>query len=338
MISLAAAGITLSLDRWKSRLGIVTRLLPLALVALLGMLTWRQSHLYVDPIALYQATLRNNPDCWMAHNNLGNVLLRKGQVDEATAHYRKVLELLPADADAQNNLGNALLAQGAAAEAITYYRKSLDLRPNDADTHNNLGSALVRVGLLDAAIPHFQKALELRSGHAERHDAEIHYNLGNALLRNRQIDEATAHYRKAIEISPDYVEAHANLAIALQVQGRFAEAINEYEKTLVIAPPSVPIRNNLAGLLATSPDLSLRNGDRAVQVAQQAVQLSGGKDAMIFRTLAAAYAESGQFPEAVAAAEKALQVAAGENGEAWVNAVQREIESYRAHQRPPVER
>jgi tetratricopeptide (TPR) repeat protein len=335
VIVLVAAGVTLFLDHWKDRHLLFVRLVPVMLVLGLGVLTWQQSHLYADPITLYQATLSDNPDCGMAHNNLGNVLLRKGEVNEATAHYRKVLQMLPDDADAHNNLGNALVQQGALAEAITHYRKALELRPNDADAENNLGSALVREGLIDAAIPHFQKALHLRENHAGKGEAEIRYNLGNALLRNHQIDEAAAQYQKAVEIFPGYAEAHTNLGIAAQLQSRFAQAIGEYEKTLQIDPQSLPTRNNLAALLATCPDVSLRNGARAVQIAQQAVQFSGGRDPISFRSLAAAYAETGRFAEAVAAGEKALQLAPAEESDSWVAAVQRELESYRAHERPP---
>lgn len=332
VITLVAAAITLLLNRWQDRHRLITGLVPAFIVIALALMTWRQAHLYADPVTLYQATLSDNPDCWMVHNNLGNVLLKSGAVDEATAHYRKVLQLLPDDADAHNNLGNALVQQGAPAEAITHYRKALDLRPNDADAENNLGSALVREGLLDAAIPHFEKALELRADRADRHTAEIHYNLGNALLHQREIDRGVAHYRKAIEISPDYAEAHTNLGIAYQLQERFSAAIAEYEKTLAIAPDSVPTRNNLAALLATCPDTSLRNGTRAIQVAQQTVRLSGGNDPMAFRTLAAAFAETRQFAEAIAAAEKALQLATRQDNDSLSNAVQRELESYRAHQ------
>jgi tetratricopeptide (TPR) repeat protein len=334
VIALFAAAITLSFNRWKDRHPLPARLVPVVPVIVLGLLTWRQAHLYADPVTLYQATLSDNPDCWMAHNNLGNVLLKSGAIDQATAHYRKVLQLLPDDADAHNNLGNALVQQGAPAEAITHYRRALDLRPYDADAENNLGSALVSEGLLDAAIPHFQKALELRSDRADRHTAEIHYNLGNALLHSRAIDLGVMHYKKAIELSPDYAEAHANLGIAYQLQERFADAISEYEKTLVIAPNSVTPRNNLAALLATCPDLSLRNGPRAIQVAQQAVRLSGGNDPMALRTLAAAFAETGQFAEAVGAAEKALQLAAEQSNDSLSNALQRELEIYRTRQRP----
>jgi tetratricopeptide (TPR) repeat protein len=188
--------------------------------------------------------------------------------------------------------------------------------------------------LTDAAITHFQKALDLRSGHTDRENAEIHYNLGNALLRNRQIDDAIVHYQNAIEISPDYVEAHGNLGIAFQMQERFDQAILEYEKTLLIAPQSLPTRNNLASLLATCPDLSLRNGAKAVQVAQEGVRLSGANDPMPLRTLAVALAETGQFTEAIAAAERALQLATQQHNDSLSSAVLRELESYRAHQRP----
>jgi tetratricopeptide (TPR) repeat protein len=334
VIALVAAGIVLAIDRWKSRFSILASVLPIALVVLLGALTWKQSRLYADPITLYRSTIERNPDCWMARNNLGNVLLQKGELEEALAHLQRSVELRPDDAEIQNNFGNALLRRGDVAEATAHYRKALDLRPDDAATHNNLGSALVRQGLTAAAIEHFQRALQLGSAFADRQNAEIHYNFGNALLQDRQIDEAIAQYRKAISLSPDYVEAHANLGAALQMQMRFADAIAEYERTLQIAPQSGPIRNNLATLLATCPDLSIRNGPRAVQVAQQALELSDGKDARIFRTLAAAYAESGQFAEAANAAEQALQLAGDQAADSWRAAVRAEMESYRAGHRP----
>lgn len=332
IITPVAAGIALLLDLCHDRHRLRARLVSVFLVTALALLTWRQAHLYADPVTLYQATLSDNPDCWMAHNNLGNALLKSGAIDQATAHYRKVLQLLPEDADAHNNLGNALVQQGAPAEAITHYRKALDLRPNDADAENNLGSALVREGLLDAAISHFEKALALRSNLADRQTAEIHYNLGNALLHQREIDRGIAHYQKAIELSPDYAEAHTNLGIAYQLQGRFAGAIAEYERALVIAPQSVPTRNNLAALLATCPDASLRNGAKAIKVAQEAVRLSNGDDPMALRTLAAAFAEVGQFAQAVDVAQKAAQLATQQGNDSLSNALQRELESYRAHQ------
>src|SRR5260370_21042582 len=66
---------------------------------------------------------------------------------------------------------------------------------------------------------------------------------------------------------------------------------------------------NLGWLLATWGDPSVRNGERAVEVAARAELLSGGEDPLILHTLAAAYAENGQFSQAVETAQRALQLA-----------------------------
>src|SRR5204862_286353 len=89
-------------------------------VATLWALTWRQSAMYGDIEALWRTTLRKNPDCWMAHNNLGIVLFQKGEIDEAVSHYRITLNLQPDFWDADYNLGTALLKKGEIDEAIAY--------------------------------------------------------------------------------------------------------------------------------------------------------------------------------------------------------------------------
>ena len=103
-----------------------------------------------------------------AHNNLGNVLAGRGQVDEAIAHYQKALEIKPDYAEAHNNLGNALAGRGQVDEAIAHYQKALEIKPDYADAHNNLGNALAGRGQVDEAIAHYQKALEIKPDDAGR--------------------------------------------------------------------------------------------------------------------------------------------------------------------------
>jgi Flp pilus assembly protein TadD len=301
---------------------------------LLGALTWRQCAMYSDEETLWRTTIAKKPCSWMARNNLGGLLLQEHRFDEALWEYREILETLPNDPYAHYNLATALLRKGEVSEAIAEYRKVVELRPNDPRVRFSLGSALLRQGELDEAISHFEKALELRSDATDKakRNADVHFNLGNAFFRKRQADEAILHFQKAVEARPDFADAHANLGTVLLFQRRSGEAIVEYEKALELAPRSITIRNNLAQLLATCPDLSVRNGSKALQIAQESVQLSAGKDPMSFRVLASAYAENGEFPEAVAAAEKALGLAG--NDSSLVDAIQREMESYRAHQRP----
>ena len=94
----------------------------------------------------------------------------------------------------------------------------------------------------------------------------------------------------------------------------------------------MPAQNNLAWALATNPDPSLRNGMKAIELAQQANEFTGGKNLLILRTLAAAYAEGGQFTNALATAGQALQLAATEHNAPMINDLQAEIKLYEAGQ------
>jgi spermidine synthase len=123
------------------------------------------------------------------------------------------------------------------------------------------------------------------------------------------VDEGIAEYQKALQIESDYAEAHNNLGAALVRKGRMAEAITQYQKALAIEPADPKTQNNLALLLATGGEASLRNGDKAVQLARQANELADGKNPLFLRTLAAAFAEAGRFGDAVQSAQRAIGLA-----------------------------
>ena len=149
-----------------------------------------------------------------------------------------------------------------------------------------------------------------------------------AFLEKGEIDAAIFHCRAALLIQPENADAHTNLAIAADEKGQKAEAIQHYEKALAISPQSVSALTNLAWLLATCSDASFRNGTRAVELAGQANQLSGGTNTLVLRTLAAAYAESGQFGKAIEIARAALQLARTQGDNSLASAFQQEIPLY----------
>jgi len=126
IIALAAAALT-SLPRRASQA------LSVAVLAILAALTWKQSHLYADAETLYRATLRGNPGCWMAYNNLSGLLIAGGAADEAAGLARNALELRPDYPEAHNNLALALARSGQVEEAIAHYRKAVDLSPGYAE-------------------------------------------------------------------------------------------------------------------------------------------------------------------------------------------------------------
>jgi len=157
-----------------------------------------------------------------------------------------------------------------------------------------------------------------------------HYTLGNGLLQRGQVEEAMAQFQKALEIKPDYTEAHNNLGCAFLRKGQVNKAMAHFQKALELQPDNVEVQNNLAWMLATAPNASLRNGVKAVGLAQRANQLSGGQVPVFIGTLAAAYAEAGRFPEAVTTARQALQLATGQTSPAAVDALRTQIGLYQA--------
>ena len=309
--------------------GVFTRARPFILsaaacaAAVLWALTWRQSAMYGDIEALWRTTLAKNPNCWMAHNNLGIVLFQKGEIDEAVSHYRTTLNLQPDFWDADYNLGTALLKKGEIDEAIAYCTRAVTIAPNDPDAQVALGNSLAQKERVDDAIAHYKKALAIRPDYFI-----AHYALGHIFLEKGEIDAAVFHSRAAVSIQPQNTDAHTNLAVAFDEKGQIAEAIKQYEQALEISPQSVAAANNLAWLLATNPDASIRHRDRALELATRANQLSGGGNATVLRTLAAAYANAGQFSRAVEVGQIALSLT--DRQSPLAKALQQEIAGYQA--------
>jgi len=337
-LTLFAAGMTMALDSIAPGKVLLRPTISFLLLLTLGALSWRQCRDYRDIETLWRTTIARNPDCWMAYSNLGSFLSARGNVDEAIRDFRKALELWPNQSKDHNNLGKALVQKGRIAEAMDHFQTALRVSPEDPDTESNIGAASLQQGDADEAISHLRRAVEKWPRHAQGHinlgnallqnreidaaiaeyektlalpfdHAESHYSIGTALRQKGDVEEAIVHYRKALELRPDYANAHNNLGNALRQQGRTEEAVHEYEAALKSEPDSILAGNNLAWILATSPNASVRDGAKAVQLAQQANRLSGGSDPIILHTLAAAYAENRQFSEAVNAAQRALELA-----------------------------
>ena len=329
------------------------------LLVSIGSLTWRQTAEYRDLFALYTATLQKNPDCWMAHYNLGIVLSEQGEADQAIDHYRRAVALRPDYAEAHYNLGRLLVEHGQLADAIAHYERAAAINPADAEAQNNLGVTLFGIGRPDDAIAHYQKALEIRPDYAEascnlanalitkddfdgaiaRYTAclaaipdqeEAQYNLASALLRKGRTDEAIIQYQKVLQMQPESADAHANLGIAWLAKGRVRDAMEEYTKALQISPENLAALSNLAWLLATSPDPTLRNGSEAVRLAERADSTSSRSDKhpTVLRILAAAYAEAGQFTEARETAQHALEAANIQGNTTLAEALQGELALY----------
>ncbi len=259
-----------------------------------------QTSYWKNSETLWSHTLAVTSDNDVAHNNLGFLFLRSGELDKAISEFQAALDIRSKNPQTHYNLGAALI-------------------------QNNLGNAFARKQLWDEAIDHLQEAERLRPDYAD-----AYFNLGSVLFQQGRIDQAIAQWRKALAIRPSDAEAHRNVANALRKQGNIKAAIAEYEQALNITPEDIVTLNNLAWILATSSDASLRDGARSVALAIKAVQASGGKDPNFVRTLAAAHAEAGQFAEAVATGETAKALATTQEKPELAARLEEEIARYRA--------
>jgi tetratricopeptide (TPR) repeat protein len=281
--------------------------------------------------AKWKQVLEIRPDDVLANKNLGMTLLLTGHRDAGITHFqkateiqlRKALETEPRSAPPYNNLGKFLLAAGRVDEAITNFRKAAQLKPGFAAAHSNLGSALAVKGRVDEALAELRKALECDSGYAP-----AYYNLGLVLMRRGETEEAIRQWRKALEINPRYAEVHDSLGNALYARGRVAEALAQWRDGIRLQPNDVPALRQAAWVLATCPERSIRNGSEAVALAVRAIQLSGGKDAAVLDTLAAAYAETGRFADAALTARRALALATEKNQQVLAQALKSRIVLY----------
>jgi Flp pilus assembly protein TadD len=257
------------------------RPVAMASVLTLSVLTFHRAQVFATEENLLRDTLAKNPASSEAHNDLGVILARKKAGPEATAHFVAAVQSNPNHAGARLNLGQALALAGRFAEAEAHLRAAVKLEPADPLAHKCLAEALIRQGRNREAIVQLHLALCLKA------DTRTRLDLAGLLFQAGHHRRAAGQFRRALLTNPDLLE---------------------------------PL-NNLAWLLATSADDTVRDGTQAIRHAERACRLTRFEHTGMISTLAAAYAEGGRFAEAVITAERAvrLQTANGETRLAAIN-------------------
>ncbi len=218
---------------------------------------------------------------------------------------------------------NSLPAQDADEDPAKVETTTVALDTNDPATLD---------GYLKRAIRHTKlgkhrealRDLEIYLKHRP-HDLFTAQIYGRALLEAGEFERAAEFYEKSVASQPRDVKAQYSLAWAYEQSGQFARAMEGYERVLVLDPRRASCRNNVAWILATAPDASLRNGKKALEMAFAARQLHGRDEAWLADTLAAAFAETGDFAAAVKVQQWALNAAPGDKQ----RDMQKRLELYR---------
>jgi cytochrome c-type biogenesis protein CcmH/NrfG len=184
--------------------------------------------------------------------------------------------------------------------SISLWEHALAVTPDNQTAHQNLAAALWSKG---------------RTAEANKHSRAA----------------AIAHARTTLRDYPFDVATHNDLGVLLVQNGDVRAGIEQWQISLQLNPDDGNALNNLAWVLATYPADTIRDGKRAVELAAKAITLPGGNVAIVVRTLAAAYADSGDFSKAIETGQRALDLATAQNNTSLLSTLRHEIELYQAH-------
>ncbi len=259
---------------------------------------------YEKAIAASRKALSSGLQIQEIHKSLAIALFKLGRFEDADLEARAGLEETPYDADLHQIRGLLLARQGRADEAIEHLEQSLLGKPDDLAARFLLARLLLDRSRFEEAITHFDRVV-----HARPRDVEAWNLLGAAYLRSERYDLALGAYETARQIAPGNDSLARGVGAALVALRRYREAAERLRAALSVHPRAWNVANDLAWLLATCPDASVRDGDTAIALAESLVNDPATRSSPTLDTLAAAYAEVGRFEDAVGIMDHAIRLA-----------------------------
>jgi tetratricopeptide (TPR) repeat protein len=353
--------VTGDLEAAEQRLRQTQRYLPDDVVARRGLaelLTQRAKA--GEAIAILDGVVESHPRDAEAFVALGKARLALGDLDRARQSFAKAVELRPDSARLRCMIAGVFKSGQQPADALRYYREALELDADFVEAHRELASLNSQLGKHAVAFEHFEKVLAIDPG-----DAGTHNNLGNAHLRNGELERAVHHYRRSIELDPEFVMARSNLGVVMARQGKKREAVVHLEEALRRSPEfetahrtlgyvmyevgqADPARKHLdkavqlkadqplliyvalAWLYALPTPTAPADPDRAIELSRAASTMVQGPHPQVLDVLAGALAAKGEFSQAIAIAQRALELASADRKVEMAAQIQAHLELYRA--------
>ena len=331
-LALAGAGIVTVFNDAR-----YTRLLRYGVSSLLliglGSLTWSYSHCFLNEESYWRETVRWVPTHSFACNNLGVILLRQGKIEESISYFEKAIRDNSDDPILENNLGWAKRKTGHYEDALVHLNKALESRSSlssaralvefQAGVHFNLGDTLLQMGRYDEAIMHFRADM---ANNPKFDPAE--QGIVAALLAKGNEEEAVTHLKHLHQLMPDDPATLHALGKLLYKRGERTQGIALLRAAFRPQYSDLSLLNDFAWMLATAPESYLRNGKLSLELAQKAVRMSGEKVPSILDTLAAAFAENGEYSKALEAGRLALSLTQSAGNTELAENLEKELSLY----------
>ena len=241
--------------------------------------------------------------------------------------YTHALAVTKDNALVQYNMGIEYLIRDQIPEAVKHWTEAVRIKPNHSLAQNNLGNYLASTGNMDEAIVHFRAAVD-----GDPNNETLVLTLAKNLIKVRKLDEAIHCYETALKINPANALAHVQLAGIFTVKQDTASAVAHLQAALRLKPDAILPLNSLAWILATQPDPKFRNGPEATRLALRAVTLTKTNEPGVLDTLAAAYAETGHFSNAIQTVEIAITKANAAGNMNLASELEAHLNLYRSQQ------
>lgn len=287
--------------------------IPLVAIIILAFATYCRNRVYYSEEATWRDVIEKRPHNLRAYDNLATVLYSNHRHEEAIKCCAEMLNRLP---DLENIEHCEILRREGKPGEENLFQKVFFY----SGAHNTIGLALCAQGKFEEAMEHFKEGVRLAPGNYRAQS-----NLASMLFKLGRTDEAIMNWNEVLKIMPGDPNTHRCLAEAFLSLGNVAAAVERYNTVLELRPDDIRAQTCLAWILATSSDSDLRDGRRAVDLAEDAAITVDYRSAYVLDVLSAAYAEVGEFERAAQTAQRAIRLAQEDSNRA---AIEKRLELY----------